>query len=65
MAMRSYWDATIDKPLPAFAFFRDNRPEAYAKIIALLKQLAEAEHRSADGVKEIPGVIFTETKRAV
>ena len=65
VSMRDYYSAVIQKPLPAFAFFRDQRPEAYAKIIALLTQLAEAEHRSANGVKEIPGVDFIKSQRAV
>lgn len=64
-SLRTYHEATIDKPLPAFAWFRDNRPEAWEKITDLLKSLAEGEHRSATGVKEIPGVTFKEVKRAV
>lgn len=64
-SLRTYHVATLDRALPAIAWFRDNRPEGWAKIEALLVQLAEAERRSVDGVKEIPGVTFTEEKRAV
>ena len=64
-SLRTYHVAKLERPLPAIAWFRDNRPEAWEKIEALLVALAEAEHRSVEGVKEIPGVTFTEEKRAV
>lgn len=64
-SLRTYHVATLDRALPAISWFRDNRAEAWGKIEALLVALAEAEHRSVEGVKEIPGVTFTEEKRAV
>lgn len=64
-SLRTYHVATLDRALPAISWFRDNRAEAWGKIEALLVALAEAEHRSVEGVKEIPGVTFKEEKRAV
>ncbi|UFM64208.1 hypothetical protein LOS78_01675 [Paracoccus sp. MA] len=61
MAVRTSYVATIENMNKAFGWFRDH--ERYGQAMReLMVRMAEAERRSAEGVNEIPGVIFTEER---
>lgn len=71
VALRTYHVAGFDAALPvdvarvkAFNAL-SRRPEARAKLDALVLQLAEAEHRAKDGDKTIAGIEFQQEQRAV
>nr|WP_111299397.1 hypothetical protein [Paracoccus saliphilus] len=61
MATRTTYKAEVENMNRAFSFFRDHA-EHGPKIRALFEQLAEAERRSRDGAKEIPGITFQEIR---
>lgn len=61
MAQLVTYRAEIENVNRAFGFFRDH-PYFGPKLRETLQQMAEAERRAAEGVNEIPGVIFHEVR---
>lgn len=61
MSIRTTHRAEIENMNKAFSFFRDH-PFFGPKLREVLQQMAEAERRAAEGVNEIPGVIFHEVR---
>lgn len=63
MAMRTNYRAEAENMNRAFSFFRDHA-EHGPKLQEFIERMAEAERRSKDGAKEIPGIIFHEERTA-
>ncbi|ABD27456.1 hypothetical protein Saro_3021 [Novosphingobium aromaticivorans DSM 12444] len=59
--LRTYWTATITDRRAALGHYIAEQPEAFE---ALLQELADRDARSPAARREIPGVTFTEQKRA-
>lgn len=59
--LRTYWTATITDRREALRHYIAEQPEMFA---ALIQELADKDARSPATRREIPGVTFTENKRA-
>lgn len=59
--LRTYWTATITDRREALKHYLTEQPEMFA---ALIQELADKDARSPATRRNIPGVAFTETKRA-
>lgn len=59
--LRTYWQATITDRREALRHYLTEQPEAFA---ALIQELADKDARSPATRRAIPGVTFTEQKRA-
>lgn len=59
--LRTYWTATITDRREALKHYLKEQPEAFERVI---QELADKDARSPATRRDIPGVAFTETKRA-
>lgn len=59
--LRTYWTATITDRREALKHYLKEHPEAFERVI---QELADRDARSPATRRNIPGVAFTETKRA-